>query len=740
MSEIMDGDTIGPHAECEERRLLYAADLLLPEERATFERHLEQCEACRGRLVDDRALDRELARVLRAGAPPECVEERMVAAFATAVAAAGDPRSTGDQGAEGLAADRLVPAGGGERRASALRRLGFVSWASRLRLYASAAALLVAVGIFFVARYHEPFRHRVVGALHLVSTTVPQSTAVSTLATSSSAPTRVKCKVPAFGGYRWHATASPGGDDGAGGYTFELPPGADGFHWRVDQGPADSDTAARKFYVDRDGVIRVVPEQSGDVKDDESSRDPIYENDFLPVIDYPLSTFAVDVDTASYSLVRRYLTEGRLPPWAAVRIEELMNYFSYHYPQPSDGDPFSVSTEATGCPWAPAHRLVRIGIKGREVASDQRPPSNLVFLIDVSGSMAPEDRLPLLKRGLSMLIDQLNPSDQVALVVFSDDCRLVLPPTSGRDREVIRAAIDGLVAGGSTNGGAGLEFAYRVAQQNLLQDGTNRVILASDGDFNVGTTGHEELVRFMKEKARRGVFLTILGLGMGNMRDGTLEQIADKGNGSYAYLDTIHEARKVLLEQLSGTLITIAKDVKIQVELNGEAVESYRLLGYENRLMPAEDFQDDRKDAGEIGAGHSVTALYELVPRVVGVGEDASLDGRGREAAVGRSGGTVSGHLLTVKVRYKEPKGDTSRELTFSAHDSGAEFADASHDTRFAAAVAAFGMILRGSQHGGTATLSDVETIAHDGLGADRWGYRTEFLDLVRRAAELQGQ
>jgi Ca-activated chloride channel family protein len=468
--------------------------------------------------------------------------------------------------------------------------------------------------------------------------------------------------------------------------------------------------------------------------------DPIVENEFLPATEHPLSTFSVDVDTAAYANVRRFLNEGRLPPPAAVRIEEMVNYFKYNYPAPEGDVPFSVNMEVAGCPWNGDHRLVRVGIKGQEVERDQRGPSNLVFLLDVSGSMRDANKLPLVRQAMTMLVDQLTEDDRVAIVTYAGDTQVKLESTCGDQREKILAAIDGLTAGGSTHGSAGIQLAYERAMSHFVEEGTNRVILASDGDLNVGITEDDELVRLIQEKARSGVFLTVLGFGTGNLKDSKLEKLADKGNGTYAYIDGLREARKVLIEQIAGSLVTIAKDVKIQIELNPAQVQSYRLIGYENRLLAAPDFHDDKKDAGEIGAGHTVTALYEFIPadgKQAAGGEQAGLKYQ-RVPERPLTDKAHSGELLTLKLRYKAPDGEKSRLLEFTLKDQGKRFGEASADFRFASAVASFGMVLHGSKHCGEATLSAVEEFAAGAVGDDPGGYRTELVDLVRRAKQLR--
>jgi Ca-activated chloride channel homolog len=453
----------------------------------------------------------------------------------------------------------------------------------------------------------------------------------------------------------------------------------------------------------------------------------------------PLSTFSIDVDTASYANVRRFLTGGRRPPQDAVRIEELVNYFRYDYPQPEGDAPFSVTVDAAECPWRAGHRLVRIGLQGWQIDCAARPAGNLVFLVDVSGSMQAPNKLPLVKQALAMLVEELTENDRVAIVTYAGNAGLVLPPTSGDQKQAILAAIDRLTPGGSTHGSAGITLAYEQAREHFIEGGSNRVILATDGDLNVGVTGTDALVSLIKQQAAGGTFLTVLGCGEGNLQDDKLEALADNGNGIYAYLDGVREARKVLVEQLTGSTVTIAKDVKIQVEFNPAQVASYRLLGYENRALAARDFKDDAKDAGEIGAGHSVTALYEVA--LVG-GESTSGGGAEplkyqREPAPPEPAAVdpqASRELLTVKLRWKRPDGDTSTLLEVPLADRGGAFATAPADLRFAAAVAAFGMILRESDQKGEATLPLVAKIAAESLGRDEGGYRAEFLDLVRRA------
>jgi Ca-activated chloride channel family protein len=470
-----------------------------------------------------------------------------------------------------------------------------------------------------------------------------------------------------------------------------------------------------------------------------------------------LSTFSIDVDTASYANVRQFLMQSyRLPPTDAVRIEELINYFDYAYSGPTGEVPFAAHVEVAGCPWQPAHRLVRVGIKGREIDRTKRPQSNLVFLVDVSGSMNQQNKLPLLVQGLKMLTRELGENDRVAIVVYASSEGLALPSTRGDKQDVILASLKKLRAGGSTAGGAGIALAYRTAQQNFVEEGVNRVILCTDGDFNVGVTSPAELERMAEKKAKEtGVFLTVLGFGRGNLNDAMMEKISGKGNGNYHYIDGLTEARKVLVEEMSGTLVTIAKDVKLQIEFNPAQVAGYRLIGYENRVLAAEDFNDDKKDAGEIGAGHTVTALYEIVPAGQSVetpGVDALKYGKPAKSSGDRPSGDEvtddaatdgeagSSELLTLKIRYKQPDGKTSSKLEFPIVDNRQQFGAASNDFKFASAVASFGMLLRESEHRGTSSYASVLEIAEDGSGRDPHSYRAEFLQLVRRAQELAGE
>lgn len=459
--------------------------------------------------------------------------------------------------------------------------------------------------------------------------------------------------------------------------------------------------------------------------------DGITENEFHEAIKDPLSTFSIDVDVASYANARRFINTNQLPPKDAVRIEEFINYFPYSYKAPEGADPVSITADVANCLWNKEHRLVRVGLKGREVRTESLPPSNLVFLIDVSGSMMTPNKLPLLKSAFHLLVDQLRAKDKVSLVVYAGNAGLVLPATPGNQKEKIINAIDHLEAGGSTAGGAGIQLAYDIAKRNFLKDGNNRVILATDGDFNVGVSNDSELVRMIEEKRQDGIFLTVLGFGQGNYKDSKMEKLADKGNGNYAYVDNILEAKKVLVSEMGATLHTIAKDVKIQVEFNPAKVKGYRLIGYENRMLNAEDFNNDKKDAGEMGAGGTVTALYEIVP----AGAEfhyGGVDPLKYVKNVITPPVNDSDELLTVKFRYKDPKGSTSKMVACTLTDRGMNLSDAPEDFRFATAVAGFGLLLRNSDYKDELTYDGVISLAKNALGDDPEGYRAEFLRLVK--------
>ncbi|MHB1036989.1 MAG: vWA domain-containing protein [Pirellulales bacterium] len=506
---------------------------------------------------------------------------------------------------------------------------------------------------------------------------------------------------------------------------------------RLSRAPAAGEAKADMLAADPaapDDVLAEVRQQRGEFNTE--SYDTIVENPFLAVAQEPLSTFSIDVDTASYANVRRFLMRGAAPPKGAVRIEEMVNYFSYQYAPPTGDVPFAVACEIAACPWNGEHRLARIGLKGKEIAQKQRPASNLVFLLDVSGSMADANKLPLLKEGMKLLASNLTENDRVAIVVYAGSSGLVLDSTAGDQKETILGALDQLQADGTTNGGEGIALAYQTAAAHFIKGGVNRVILATDGDFNVGTTNQGDLVQLIEDKAKTGVFLSVLGFGGGNYKDSTMEKLADKGNGNYAYIDSLKEARKVLVEQMSGTLVTIAKDVKIQVDFNPARVAAYRLIGYENRLLAKEDFTDDTKDAGEIGAGHTVTALYELVPPGKDVAVPKVEPSRYREPGQ-LTAAADSGELFTVRLRYKAPDGNQSQPLAFPANDGGAPFGKASADFKFAASVAAFGLLLRDSKYKGTATLDAVLKMARESKGEDKNGYRAEFIQLVNLAKSL---
>ena len=467
---------------------------------------------------------------------------------------------------------------------------------------------------------------------------------------------------------------------------------------------------------------------------------PIEGNRFKQVADEPLSTFSIDVDTASYANVRRFLRSGQMPPADAVRVEEMINYFPYDYAPPKGQTPFAVHVESAACPWNPAHALVKIALKGKELDAEKRPPCNLVFLIDVSGSMDEANKLPLVKKSIQLLARQLDERDRVTLAVYAGAAGLVLPATPAGDLATIDAAVERLQAGGSTAGGAGIRLAYDEARKSFLPDGNNRVVLCTDGDFNVGIVDSGELAGFIAERAKQGIFLTVLGFGMGNYKDDRLETLADKGNGNYAYVDSFSEARKTLAEQAAGTLFAIAKDVKLQIEFNPAQVAAYRLVGYENRLLAKEDFNDDKKDAGELGAGHAVTAFYEVVPAGAesAPGVDPLKYGSAADKpAPARKRANDNPEWLTVKLRYKLPKADRSAKIEVPFVGAAGPFANASADFRFAAGVAAAGQMLRGDPAVMDLGYPDVIEWTSAAVGADPAGYRREFIDLLRNAAAL---
>lgn len=459
--------------------------------------------------------------------------------------------------------------------------------------------------------------------------------------------------------------------------------------------------------------------------------DAINENIFHEAIKNPLSTFSIDVDAASYSNIRRFINNGQRPPIDAVRIEELVNYFDYDYEQPEGGDPFAVLTEISTAPWNSNHKLVHIGLQGKKIPTENLPPSNLVFLIDVSGSMDEPNKLPLLKTSFKMLIEQLRPQDHVAIVVYAGAAGLVLEPTSGEEKKKIIAALDNLEAGGSTAGGAGINLAYAVAKEHFKTNGNNRIILATDGDFNVGESSNASMERLVEQKRKDGIFLTVLGFGMGNYKDSKMEILADKGNGNYAYIDNITESRKVLVNEFGGTLFTIAKDVKLQIEFNPAKVQAYRLIGYENRMLKSEDFNNDKKDAGELGSGHTVTALYEIIP--VGVeNEFVKIDDLKYQKPKIDPVAANSKELMTIKLRYKKPDEDVSKLIVHPLIDTNITLARTSDNFRWSASVAAFGMLLRESEYVKNFTYDQVVEMAQHAKGEDKEGYRIEFINMVK--------
>ncbi|MDD3036692.1 von Willebrand factor type A domain-containing protein [Bacteroides sp.] len=463
----------------------------------------------------------------------------------------------------------------------------------------------------------------------------------------------------------------------------------------------------------------------------------INENGYKEVSDAPLSTFSIDVDAASYSNMRRFINRGELPPADAVRTEELVNYFTYEYPKPTGNDPVKITIEAGDCPWNTTHRLVRIGLKAKEILTDNLPASNLVFLIDVSGSMWGAERLDLVKSSLKMLVNNLRDKDKVAIVTYAGVADVKMESVSGSDKQKIREAIDELIARGSTAGGAGIQLAYNIAKKNFISNGNNRIILCSDGDFNVGVSSEEDLERLIEKERKSGVFLTVLGYGMGNYKDSKIQTLAEKGNGNHAYIDNLQEANRVLVGEFGGTLHTVAKDVKLQVEFNPSLVQTYRLIGYESRLLKDEDFNNDAKDAGDIGAGHTVTALYEVIP--VGVKNDYlgkvdDLKYQKKEKKMVKS--TGSDELLTVKLRYKSADKDVSKKIELPFVDSKGN--NVSSDFKFASAVAMFGQLLRNSDFKGDATYDQVIDLAKQGLNNDEKGYRREFVRLAEATKGIE--
>ncbi len=477
-----------------------------------------------------------------------------------------------------------------------------------------------------------------------------------------------------------------------------------------------------------------IPAAGVDFNTEEYGR--IVENAFKETTREPLSTFSIDVDTASYANVRRYITEGTEPPKDAIRIEELINYFSYNYPKPVGENPFSVNMEAVTCPWNSGHNLIGIGLQGKKIDVAKLPAANLVFLLDVSGSMQDPQKLPLLKEAFKLLVNQMRRQDYVSICVYAGAAGTILPPSSGADKQKILDTLNSLEAGGSTAGGEGIMLAYKEAKKHFNPHGNNRVILATDGDFNIGISDTGSLVRFIEEKRKEGIFLSVLGFGSGNLKDERMSQLAEKGNGNYSYIDTIQEAKKVLVTQMGGTLFTIAKDVKLQLEFNPLKVKAYRLVGYESRLLKNEDFNDDKKDAGELGSGHTVTAFYEIIPagsteQVPGVDELKYQKTTLNPATAG------TGEILTVKLRYKLPKLDVSKLLSVPLSGPVKPFETASENTRFAAAVAEWGSLLRDSAFKGQASFDQVLNIAKKAQGLDKEGYRSEFIRLVEKSKTI---
>ena len=503
----------------------------------------------------------------------------------------------------------------------------------------------------------------------------------------------------------------------------------------------------RKLFESKDAAKGVAPQQyyeSKTMADYELDQpkynteeyDGINENIFHDALKNPLSTFSIDVDAASYSNVRRFLQLGQRPPKDAVRIEEMINYFDYDYAQPKGEDPFSINTEISTAPWNPKHKLVHIGLQGKNIAKDKLPSSNLVFLIDVSGSMSDENKLPLLKSSFKLLVEQLREQDRVAIVVYAGAAGLVLPSTSGSEKKKIIESLEKLEAGGSTAGGAGIQLAYAIAKENFKAGGNNRVILATDGDFNVGESSNGGMEKLIEEKRKDGIFLTTLGFGMGNYKDSKMEILADKGNGNYMYIDSILEAQKALVTEFGGTLFTIAKDVKLQIEFNPAKVKAYRLIGYENRVLKNEDFNNDKKDAGELGSGHAVTALYEVIP--VGVeSEFYKIDELKYQTPKIEASANKSNEIMTVKFRYKKTDSEVSKLIVHPLMDQNLNLKETSDNFRWSAAVAGFGMILRESEYVKDFTREEVLSLAIGAKGEDKEGYRIEFINMVKSTKAL---
>jgi Ca-activated chloride channel family protein len=465
----------------------------------------------------------------------------------------------------------------------------------------------------------------------------------------------------------------------------------------------------------------------------------IHEKGFQNAEHEPVTTFSADVDRAAYSNIRRFLNAGHMPPVDAVRIEEMINYFDYNYAQPNREHPLSLKTELTDSPWNPGLKLLHIGLQAKSVSSNDLPASNLVFLIDVSGSMSDENKLPLLQQAFKLLADQLRPQDKISIVAYAGAAGVVLPPTAGNEQIKIREALDNLEAGGSTAGGEGIELAYSLAKKNFIPKGNNRVILATDGDFNVGISSEGDLERLIAEKRKDGIFLSVMGFGMGNYKDSQMETLADKGNGNYAYIDNIQEARKEFVQEFGGTLFTVAKDVKFQIEFNPDHVQAYRLIGYENRALQNEDFNNDKKDAGEMGTGHTVTALYEIIPAGIKSNYISQTDALKYQKNT-KSVTEKSDEILTLKIRYKNPDEEKSRLFDLPVKNTSIPFSAASENLRFAASVAEFGLLLRNSEFKGNASYQNVIQRAKSALGKDEEGYRSEFVKLAKTAQLLDNK
>ena len=521
----------------------------------------------------------------------------------------------------------------------------------------------------------------------------------------------------------------------------------DGYNENIMALPSANKYAFTRRVADNASGVAVDNNRSFNKRDsnteDDISRegyDFIKENEFVKATDNPLSTFSIDVDAASYSNIRRLLQQGNLPPAGAVRIEEMVNYFKYDYPQPSADNPFIVSTEIGECPWNNDHRLALIGLQGKNIPVENLPASNLVFLIDVSGSMMSPDKLPLVQQSLQLLTDQLRKQDNVAIVVYAGNAGLVLPSTSGGNKITIKNAINSLIAGGSTAGGGGIKLAYKTALDHFKNKGNNRVILCTDGDFNVGVSSDDELERMIEKQRESGIFLTILGFGTGNYQDAKMQKLADKGNGNHAYIDQLSEAKKVLVNEFGGTLFTIAKDVKLQVEFNPALVQGYRLIGYENRMLNKEDFNDDTKDAGELGSGHTVTALYEIIPAGKPSPFLKKVNSLKYQTQDEFAKAAFNDEWMTIKLRYKQPDGNSSKLLEQSVKYTAKNTASLSENYRFAAAVASFGMLLRDSKFKQQANYGTVIKLATGAIGKDAEGYRKEFIQLVKTAANIAGK